>query len=670
MPETPQIRKRRKFKKKRVAVALILVAVVILLAVGWYFLHIVPGPGSLMHFFESKATAATSVSLSGGRDPVNLLMNKPLVADFSSAPEGQYSPLTIRFLDQSRGVPESWEWDFGDNTSSSLQHPVHQYALSGVYNVSLTVTRSDGSKRTVIRSDILGAEQPPSHKVLIDTLREGQISKGSEVSFISADANSSVIIDGKSYPLAEGSVVKMRTGSDVGGSMNIRAGRLVSFAFPDVTLFVNGTQVAHGESGDCNLPSYHYFQVNLTYAVRPTKGDVRQIVVDGNRIRAGFENSQILITYHSGAFGEDLTLNSNPAYFEGTATSFTISDTVVASFEPGPGFTGPAPLTVSFRDTSAGSPGKWLWDFGDQSQSDEQNPSHVYSIPGAYTVTLTASKGDQKDTIIRKTAVIASPPRVIANFTATPLSGPAPLTVRFTDESINAPSSWVWTFGPISVPLNSSEQNPVVIYTDPGTYPVSLTSGNVYGSNDITCPDYITVTEPFRIPDKSILVKTGKRGYIEKDSVMEFLVQNSLASISINGGNRELKQGSVVRLVAMSNQQGEIYIDRNEILKFSFPDMALYVNGDLVAVGAIDSIYVPSYSDFKTTLSYYLVPDSAYTYIAISGYDVLGDFDNAWIRISNLGMNAGGSLSLTSSSNSTLIDGAMNETVHDWVIKT
>ena len=668
MQEAPPIRRRKKIKKKRVITALILVAIVIFLAAG-YFFHLGPGPAILLHFVEPKVTAAQPLHLGVGASPLATLINKPLIGDFSSAPEGQYSSLTLRFLDMSRGSHEQWDWDFGDSTSSSLQDPVHQYNVSGVYNVTLTVTRSDGSKRTLTQSDILGAGQPPAHKILIDTLREGQVSKGSEVSFLSADSNSSVLIDGISYPLPEGSVVKMRTGSDTDGRMTIRAGRLISFAFPDVTLFINGTQVAHGESGDCNLPQYRYFQANLTYVVKPTNGEIRQIVVDGNRIRTGIENSRVFLTYRSEATGEDLTLVTSPAFFEGLTTSFTVSDAVIASFEPGPGFTGPAPLTVSFHDTSAGSPEKWHWDFGDHTQSDEQNPTHVYMIPGAYAVTLTVNRGDQVDSVVRKTAVIASPPRIIANFTATPFAGPAPLTVRFTDRSSNAPSSWSWTFGPVSDPLNSTDQNPSVTYTNPGTYPVSLTSSNVYGSSDITRPDYITVTEPFRIADKSILVKTGKRGVIEKNSVMEFSVTNQPATISINGGNREIKPGSVVMVTAMSDQQGEIYIDQKQILKFSFPDMALDIDGNLVAVGAIDSIYVPSYSDFKTSLSYYLEPNSAYTSISIGGYDVLGDLEHAWIRISNLGTNGSGSLRLTSSSNVTLIDGAMNQTVHDWIIK-
>jgi hypothetical protein len=52
--------------------------------------------------------------------------------------------------------------------------------------------------------------------------------------------------------------------------------------------------------------------------------------------------------------------------------------------------TGPAPLTISFYDLTLGSPGKWVWDFGDTSGSSERNPVHTYKSPGKYTVTMNA----------------------------------------------------------------------------------------------------------------------------------------------------------------------------------------------------------------------------------------------------------------------------------------
>jgi PKD repeat protein len=666
MATIPRIPKLPKIKKGRVVAILGIVAVILILAAA-ALLHLVPGPGTLAHAFDPKATAI-STEMQSGESALATPMNPPLVADFSSAPEEQYSPLLIRFLDLSRGTPEAWHWDFGDNTVSALQHPLHQYTRAGIYNVTLTITRSDGSQRTVTHTDVLGVTAPAARKVLVDTLRQGVVFRGSEVTFLSTDANASVLVDGTSYRLPNGSVVRLRVGSSGSGSMNIRNGRLVSFAFPDVALFVNGSQVALGTSGDCILPSYRYFQANLTYAILPTKGEMRQITVNGVKVRAGAENSRILITHRSDDHNADLTLVTYPAYFEGLATTIDFSNAVIADFDPGTKISGSAPLNVTFRDMSAGMPETWHWDFGDRTTSDLENPAHVYAVPGSYAVTLTVSRGDQVDTVTRKNWVVASPPRVVADFVASPLKGPAPLTVTFTDRSLNAPTRWAWTFGSNATPMNSSERNPVVIYPVTGTYTVSLTSGNVYGSSDLIRPLYITVTDPFRNPDNLILVKTGKRGYVEKDSVVEFTVRDTPATISINGGFRELSKGSIVRLVAMSNQQGEIYMDKGGLLKFSFPDMALYIDGVLVTDGTIDSIYVPYLSDFKTSMSYYLVPNSAYTYITVNGFDVLGDLDNAWIRISNLGMNPGGSLRLISSDNSTYIDGAANQTVHDWIV--
>ncbi|WP_292489670.1 PKD domain-containing protein [Methanoculleus sp. 10] len=77
-----------------------------------------------------------------------------------------------------------------------------------------------------------------------------------------------------------------------------------------------------------------------------------------------------------------------------------------------------------------------------------------------------------------------------AGFTADATAGPAPLTVRFTDESSGDPKSWSWVFGDGGT---SAEQNPVYTYRTPGTYTVNLTVDN---SATLSRPDYITVTAP------------------------------------------------------------------------------------------------------------------------------------------------------------------------------
>lgn len=83
----------------------------------------------------------------------------------------------------------------------------------------------------------------------------------------------------------------------------------------------------------------------------------------------------------------------------------------------------------------------------------------------------------------------------VANFSGYPTSGAAPLTVNFTDSTMNLPTSWEWDFKNIGV-IDSTLQNPTYVYNDPGTYSVKLTAGNVTGSITLIMTDYITVTIP------------------------------------------------------------------------------------------------------------------------------------------------------------------------------
>ncbi len=82
-------------------------------------------------------------------------------------------------------------------------------------------------------------------------------------------------------------------------------------------------------------------------------------------------------------------------------------------------------------------------------------------------------------------------PLVTANFSGTPLSGTAPLTVNFTDQSTGSPTSWSWNFGDGGT---STAQNPSHAYTAAGTYNVTLTATNACGSDAEVKNAYVTVT--------------------------------------------------------------------------------------------------------------------------------------------------------------------------------
>ncbi len=80
----------------------------------------------------------------------------------------------------------------------------------------------------------------------------------------------------------------------------------------------------------------------------------------------------------------------------------------------------------------------------------------------------------------------------VAMFTAYPTTYCVNDTVQFTDTSSNQPTSWSWTFAGGN-PATSTAQNPVVVYTTPGTYSVSLTATNSAGSNTANKTSYIVV---------------------------------------------------------------------------------------------------------------------------------------------------------------------------------
>jgi PKD repeat protein len=54
-------------------------------------------------------------------------------------------PLTVQFLDQSKGEISQWLWEFGDGNQSAAKNPKHTYMKAGTYHVTLTVSGTGGS---------------------------------------------------------------------------------------------------------------------------------------------------------------------------------------------------------------------------------------------------------------------------------------------------------------------------------------------------------------------------------------------------------------------------------------------------------------------------------------------------------------------------------------------
>jgi PKD repeat protein len=139
--------------------------------------------------------------------------------------------------------------------------------------------------------------------------------------------------------------------------------------------------------------------------------------------------------------------------------------------------------SISFSDFSAAATGttitSWSWDFGDATTSTLQNPTHVYTTSGTYTVCLTIVGNNGMEKCSDKFCL----PVTVEGCGQVMPCGVKPLfkfkiekcTVYFTDLSGTNPgtsiTNWYWSFGDAT---NSTLQNPIHTYTAPGTYNVCL----------------------------------------------------------------------------------------------------------------------------------------------------------------------------------------------------
>lgn len=157
--------------------------------------------------------------------------------------------------------------------------------------------------------------------------------------------------------------------------------------------------------------------------------------------------------------------------------------------------TGTAPLTVNFINLSnpASLITGFTWNFGDGTTSTEISPVKTFNNPGLYTVTLIATGPGGSSNVSRQITVqSANPP--VAGFTADKTSGPAPLTVQFTNASTGGQiTNYLWNF---SDGTTSTQQNPSHEFTNVGTYNVILTVSGPGGVSSAT--RQITVGNPIQ----------------------------------------------------------------------------------------------------------------------------------------------------------------------------
>jgi PKD repeat protein len=105
-----------------------------------------------LHTYDSAGTYTVKLQISGpgGSGDMEktdyITVNSTMIqADFAGNPTTGQAPLMVDFSDFSIGDIDTWEWDFGDGGSASVQNPSHEYTSTGSFTVSLTISGPAGS---------------------------------------------------------------------------------------------------------------------------------------------------------------------------------------------------------------------------------------------------------------------------------------------------------------------------------------------------------------------------------------------------------------------------------------------------------------------------------------------------------------------------------------------
>jgi PKD repeat protein len=258
-----------------------------------------------------------------------------------------------------------------------------------------------------------------------------------------------------------------------------KSGVKASFSFSPI-IVVTGIPVKFMDksSGNPNYWLWDFGDGNVSYEQNPAhiydKGGIYTVSLTVKLDSASSTTNKKIRVYASKA----------------TTSTSTKALELTPSFEFSP-LTPEVGMTVQFTDSSTGNPTSWQWDFGDGSQSTQQNPQHQYQSAGTFNVTLTISNGTSSKSLTKSINVL---PMLSPGFNYSPAITEAGENIQFTDTSTGNPTSWSWNFGDGAT---SSAQNPSHAYSSGGTYTVTLQVSN--GTYTKSTSKSITVLAPITV---------------------------------------------------------------------------------------------------------------------------------------------------------------------------
>jgi gliding motility-associated-like protein len=461
---------------------------------------ITPNP---THNFNSSGTFPVRLIVGSSEGCTDTIINNVVIPDatidFSNSLSEGCAPFVTVFSPVYSNVSDpvvSYIWDFGDsgsgaNNSSTLPNPSHTYNLQGDYDVKLTATTSRGCiiEKTKLQNIKVGTSQLINSLTYIQT----DLCQISPVSFEAKFNNS---VDKLIWNFNDGTPPVEQ---DVtGGSANLPyIYKKPGTHSVTVKAWCNGCEstdsITQGgilineptadftpsSTSGCSVPDTISFAntsiskpENTIWEWNFGDGSPISNVRDTTHIynSPGIYNVKLNVTnIKTGCTAESKSI----IYINTSNPQFTAKDSVTCSETP-----------VEFTNQIAlnSSPGfavdSLLWDFGDGKTSTEANPTHSYSIPGLYTVSLKVTETHGCVNIKTKTDYInVRGPIVDFKKDKTQICSGA--LVSFTDLTTKVPSDnadpllnkYLWNFGDGET---SSEPNPSHIFIGSGKYSVSL----------------------------------------------------------------------------------------------------------------------------------------------------------------------------------------------------